>query len=267
MKQMKIIYSVIFLILVSCGKSTSQNQAKTNLTPKEERVGLDTENKYWDSICKIETKNAEKDIKQNKLTYFHYFGMVVQYRSNEEMNKLLSNYNIGIGSASYYCTVPGELQNCYARKMRQEIDKRYGKKFIDSLRTIAEKQYVENNLNKVYAFEECDTISRYPNDKCYEDFFKNYKNDFLKIAKYPEDFEFRKENDKYSWISADFILHKDGTVTNIDIELKFQNEGNYKYSSYYTKKLKEFILNTKWIPAKSMGIKVTSKVPLTIHFK
>jgi len=259
---MKIIYSVIFLTLISCGKSTPQNQAKKNQTPKE-----DTINKYWDSICKTETKNAEKDIKQNKLTYFHYLGMVVQYRSNKEMNKLLSNYNIGVGSAVSYCTVPGELQNCYAYKMRQEIDKRYGKKFIDSLRTIAEKQYVENNLNKIYAFEECDTISRYPNDKSYKDFFKNYKNDFFKIAKYPEDFEFRKEKDKYSWISADFILHKNGKVTDIDVELRFQNKKNYKYSAYYTKKIKEFILETKWIPAKSMGITVNSKVPLTIHFK
>jgi hypothetical protein len=49
--------------------------------------------------------------------------------------------------------------------MRQEIDKRFGKKFIDSLRTIAEKQYVQNNPNKIYEFEECDTLSRYPNDK------------------------------------------------------------------------------------------------------
>jgi len=259
---MKIIYSVIFLTLISCGKSASQNK-----TSKEEKVELETENKYWDSICKIETKNAEKDIKQNKLTYFHYFGMVVQYRSNEEMDKLLSNYNIGTDSAFYYCTVPGKFQNCYAHKMRQEIDKRYGKKFVDSLRIIAEKQYVKNNVNMVFAFEECDTISRYPNDKNYTEFFKNYKNDFFKITEYPQDFEFRKEKDPYSWISADFILNKDGTVTDINIELTFQNKKNYKYTSYYTKKIKEFILETKWIPAKSMGITVNSKVPLTIHFK
>ena len=178
---MKIIYSIIILTLISCGKSTSQSQVKRNQNPKE-KVELDVENKYWDSICKIETKNAEKDIKQNKLTYFHYFGMVIQYRSNVEMNKLLSNYNIGIDSASYYCTVSGELQNCYAHKMRQEIDKRYGKNFIDSLRTIAEKQYVKNNPNKIYDFEECDTISRYPEDKNYSDFFKNYKKEKMFAA-------------------------------------------------------------------------------------
>ena len=259
---MKIIYFIIFLTLISCGKSSSQNKVSV-----EQSVEFDAENKYWDSICKIETKKAEKNIKQNKLTYFHYFGMVVQYRSNVEMNKLLSNHNIRIDSASHYCTVPGELQNCYANKMEQEIDKRFGENFIDSLRTIAEKQYVKNNPNKIYEFEECDTLSRYPNDKNYSDFFETYKNDFFIIAEYPKDFEFRNEKDSYSWISADFILHKDGTVTDIDIELTFQNKKNYKYSSYFTTKLEEFILKTKWVPAKSMGVVVNSKIPLTIHFK
>lgn len=259
---MKIIYYILLFGFISCGKSTSKNKGS-----KEQNFELDAENKYWDSICRIETKNAEIDIKQNKLTYFHYFGMVVKHRSNEEMNMLLSKYNISIDSANYYCTVPGELQNCYAHKMEQEIDKRFGKNFIDSLRNVAEKLYVKNNPNKIYDFEECDTISIYPNSKSNSDFFKNYKNDFFKIAEYPKDFEFRNENDSYSWISGDFILHKDGTVTNIDIELSFQNKKNYKYSSYFTNKLKEFILNTKWIPAKSMGETVNSKVPLTIHFK
>jgi hypothetical protein len=266
-KEMKIIYYITLFALISCGKSNSQNQAKKSKTQKGKIVEIYSENKYWDSICKLETKNVEKDIKQNKLTYFHYFGMVVQYRSNEEMNKLLSKYNISIDSAPYYCTAPGQLQNCYANKMRQEIDKRYGKKFIDSLRVVAEKQYVKNNPNKIYEFQECDTLSRYPNDKNYTEFFKNYKSDFFKIVEYPEDFEFRNEKDSYSWISADFILHKDGSITNIDIELTFQNKKNYKYSSYFTTTLKEFILKTKWIPAKSMGEVVNSKVPLTITFK
>ena len=264
---MKIIYSIIFLTLISCVKSTSKNQLKKNQASKEQTAELDLENKYWDSICKTETINAEKDIKQNKLTYFHYFGIVVQYRSNEEMNKLLSNYNIRIDSASYYCTVPGELQNCYAHKMRQEIDNRYGKKFIDSLRTVAEKSYVNNNPNKIYSFDECDTIVRYPKDKTYRDFFKSYERDFWHLTEYPIDFEFRKIKDFYSSISAEFNLSKEGQVSDIDIEITFQNKKNYRYTSYFINRTKEFITKTKWIPAKSSGIIVSSKVPITIFFK
>ena len=260
---MKIIYLILLLTFISCGKSNSQNKIET----KEQIVELDVENKYWDSICKNETKNAEKDIIQNKLTYFHSFGMVTQYRSNAEMDKLLSKYKIGIGSVSYYCTVPGELQNCYAHKMEQEIEKRYGKNFIDSLRIIAEKQYVKNNPNKIYSFDECDTIARYPKDKTYRDFFKSYERDFWTFTEYPSDFEFRKINDYYSSISAEFTLSKEGIVSDVDIEITFQNKKNYKYTSYFTNKIKEFISKTKWIPAKSAEITVSSKVPLTIFFK
>lgn len=259
---MKITHYLILLFLISCGKSTSKNQ-----TSKENIVETEVENKYWDSICKIETKNAEKDVKKNKLVYFHYFGMVEQYRSNEEMNKLLSKYNIVIDSASHYCTVPGELQNCYAHKMRQEIDRRYGKHFIDSLRTIADKNFVKNNPNRIFRFDECDTISRYPKDKTYRDFFENYKNDFWKFTEYPIDFQYRKDKDPYSSISAEFTLSKNGEISNIEIEITFQNKKNYKYNSYFLNKTKEFINKTKWIPAKSGGIIVTGKVPLTLFFK
>ncbi|WP_306623035.1 hypothetical protein [Chryseobacterium ginsenosidimutans] len=225
------------------------------------------EKKYWDSTCQSDTKRAESDIKNKKLTYFHYFGMVKQYRSNEEMNILLEKYNIQIDSTAYLCTVPSELQNCYATLMDKEIGRRFGGKFIDSLRNIAEIQYVKKNPDKLYDFEECDHIPRYPGDKTYEDFFKSYSRDFWKNVRYPDDFDYRKEGDYYSRISADFILSKTGTVSNIIIDLRFQNKKNYKYSSYFITHFKSFINNTKWIPAKSMGIAINSKVPLTLFFK
>ncbi|MCW3162714.1 hypothetical protein [Chryseobacterium oryctis] len=225
------------------------------------------ERKHLDSTCKAETKRAETDIKKNKLVYFHYFGMIDSYRSNVEINNLLKKHNIKVDSALHYCTVPIELQNCYARVMRKEIDRKFGNRFIDSLRHIAELQYVNKNLNKIYSFEECDTISRYPEDKTYSDFFKSYEKNFWSSVKYPDDYEYRKDKDYYSYLSADFILHKNGNVSDIKIRLTFQNKKNYKYASYFINELKKFIKNTKWVPAKTMGIIVNSEVPLTLHFK
>lgn len=178
---MKIIYYILLFGFISCGKSTSKNQGS-----KEQNFELDAENKYWDSICRIETKNAEIDIKQNKLTYFHYFGMVVKYRSNEEMNMLLSKYNISIDSANYYCTVPGELQNCYAHKMEQEIDKRFGKNFIDSLRNVAEKLYVKNNPNKIYEFGNAIQYLYIQIVKAIQTFLRITKMTFLKLQNTPK---------------------------------------------------------------------------------
>ncbi|WP_415325514.1 hypothetical protein [Chryseobacterium sp. MMS23-Vi53] len=225
------------------------------------------EQKYWDSTCQAETKKAEIDIKNKKLVYFHYFGMVKQYRSNEEMNTLLKKYNITIDSAAYFCTVPSELQNCYAYVMRNEINKRFGRKFIDSLRNVAEIQYVKKNPDRIYPFEECDYISRYPGDKTYDDFFKTSERDFWRNVEYPEGFEFRKDKDFYSHIGAEFILSKTGKVSDTKIDIRFQNKKNYQYSSYFINELKKFIKNTKWIPAKSAGIDVNSQMRITIFFK
>lgn len=276
----KVLFSLSILILTCFAVKSKRfenrseffHQLKSDTIPDSASFAdrdrwIKEEKKYWDSTCQAETKRAKFDIKNKKLVYFHYFGMVKQYRSNEEMNVLLRKNNIQIDSTAYLCTVPAELQNCYATVMGEEIDKKFGWKFIDSLRNIAEIQYVKKNPDKIYDFDECDQIPRYPGDTTYEDFFKSYERDFWKETAYPDDFESRKEGDYYSHISADFILSKAGKVSEIKIDLKFQNKKNYKYSSYFITHLKNFINNTKWIPAKSMGINVNSKVPLTLFFK
>ncbi|SHL47643.1 hypothetical protein [Chryseobacterium polytrichastri] len=275
----KVLFSLSILILTCFtmknkrfeSKSESFYQAKSDTISDSTIIEMEKwvkeERKYWDSTCQAETKRAKADIKNKKLVYFHYFGMVKQYRSNEEMNELLRKYNIQIDSTANFCTVPSELQNCYAALMDKEIDRKFGSKFIDSLRNVAEIKYVRKNPEKIYDFQECDRIPRYSGDKTYDVFFKSYETDFWKNIKYPDDFEYRKDKDYYSYISAEFTLHKNGTVSNISINLTFQNKKNYKYSSYFINEVKKFIINTKWIPAKTMGITVNSMVPLTLHFK
>lgn len=225
------------------------------------------ERKYLDSVCQEETKRAKDDIRKNKLVFFHYFGMVEQYKGNIEMNELLKKYNIEVDSALTYCTVPLNLQNCYANVMSKEIDKRFGSKFIDSLRNVAEIKYIRKNPDKIFAFEECDWVSRYPGDKSYEEFSKSYDRDFWKTVEYPDDFEYRKDKDSYSSMGANFILYKTGKISNIKIDVTFQNKKNYKYSSYFINRLKEFVQNTKWVPAKSSGIPVNSEMEITLFFK
>jgi hypothetical protein len=183
------------------------------------------------------------------------------------MNALLKKYNIDVDSALTYCTVPINLQNCYANVMNLEIDKRFGPKFIDSLRHVAEIKYVKKNPEKIYRFEECDWISRYPGDKSYEEFSKSYERDFWKAVKYPDDFEDRKNRELYSSMGAKFILSKSGKISEVKTYISFHNKKNYKYSSYFINKLKEFVQNTKWVPAKSSGIPVNSEMEITLFFK
>lgn len=189
------------------------------------------------------------------------------FRCEKEMNLLLQKYNLSNDSVFFPTIVDNEEIYKKWDKRRELINKKFGVNFIDSLIDIAKKQYVQNNIDKVFDFEECDTISRYSGDKNYGEFFHNPNKDFFAKVKYPKDFEYRKENELYSWVEADFILHKNGKVSDIRTGVTFQNNQNNKYSTYFRKKLIKFIKKTKWIPAKSAGITVTSKVPLIIHFK
>jgi hypothetical protein len=123
---------------------------------------FETERKYSDSICQAETKRAFIDISENRLTFSHEFGLF------EDL----------LYTVLHFCTVPYELQNCYSKLMKTEIDRRFGNNFIDSLSSIAQVQYENKMREHVYAFEECDTISRSPNDKYFSDFFSTIKRTF-----------------------------------------------------------------------------------------
>jgi hypothetical protein len=65
-------------------KSESFYLAKTDTISDSLKRKMDKwmleERKYLDSACKEDTKRAKADIKKNKLVFFHYFGMVEQYK-------------------------------------------------------------------------------------------------------------------------------------------------------------------------------------------
>lgn len=271
---MRIIFSIlIILFLFSCGKSKIVDFDNINYLKSANNL---------DSLCKVETERAENDIKKGKIVYFHFFGMVAQYDSDFEFNELLLKNNIKIDSAMYYCTAD-ELEYCYSNRMYREIENHYGKNFIDSLRYIADKQFITKHPNKIYDYFVCDQNSLYPNDKSYYDFVRrdtvpiflnnknytrysqNYEYDFLKSVEYPNDYVFKKENDTLvSRISAEFTLFKNGNIKNVDIQTYFYNKINEKHSSYYSEKMKEFILKTKWVPARNKDITVNCNVSLLI---
>lgn len=178
---MKNVFTVLFIIvlfLFSC--KTKQSPVSSEYEPI---AGVsvpmdDVEKKYWDSLCDAERKNALKDIKSNQLSYTHIFGMVEMYRSDAEMDSLLSRYAIKTKKSGYYCMVPPSKQNCYSREMNKEIARRYGNTFIDSLRQKAEIIYVNKNKNKIFPFEECDMNSRYLKSNDYNEALKLVAEDF-----------------------------------------------------------------------------------------
>lgn len=220
--------------------------------------------KVIDTACINEEKRAKADIKNGKVVYCFFNGMTEMYRSNKEMKELLLKYNIQIDSALTSCFPPakGFRRNCYISIMMEEIIKRHGKSFIDSIRAQAEKKYVLNHPKTIYRFEECDTISRYPNTNNMKEFFSKPGIDFFKNFKYPKDYKPKREK-SFSYTSAYFILRKDGSITDLEVEATFQNPENNKHKKYFEDAVKEFVKNVKWIPARKKGIFVDSEMDET----
>ncbi len=267
-----------FLAFFSCKK---ENLIKKQFTKNATQIVYDQKTWYElrkrdenlkveviDTVCINQRKRAKSDIDKGKLTYFYYMGMVKIFRSNREMAELLSKFNIGIDSTHTTCFRPalGFEYYCYENEMRIAIDKKYGNNFIDSLRFQAEKKYVLKNPNKIYKFEDCDTIARYPRATNYKEHFDNYELDYFKNFNYPKGYIYKNEK-FYSYTTADFILHKDGSITNIVIETSFQNPNNEKFRKLFDKRMSDFIKKTKWIPARSAGIIVNSIMEISITYK
>lgn len=269
--KMKSLIKGLFLLsvfLFSC-KAKKQQYVKSEYDPIAGiSVAMDEEEKkYWDSLCVAESENALKDIRNNQLTYTHVFGMVEMHNSNAEMDSLLNTYSIKTREAPYYCMAPASKQNCYAREMNIEIAKRFGNSFIESLRKKAEIMYVNNNKNRVFPFEECDRNSRYFKTNDYSISLDLVKEDFWNETDYPEDFIYRKEKDFYSSMEANFILYKDGSISEPDVDITFQNDNNYQFSGYFMDKIKKFVKKSKWKSATHVGIPVNSEMNVLIFFK
>jgi hypothetical protein len=267
-----------FFCLISCKK---ENQTDKQIAENDNQIVYNQETWYelWekdknlkveviDTVCINQKERAKKDIDDGKLTYFYYMGMVEMYRSNTEMTELLSKYNIGIDSTLTTCfaPAPGFEYYCYEKEMRTAINKKYGESFIDSLRLKAEKKYVSKYPNNIYEFEDCDTIARYPRATNYKEHFDNYELDYFKNFKYPKRYKYKNEK-SYSYTTADFILHKDGSITDIVVETTFQNPENEKYRELFDKRMTDFIKKTEWIPAKSARVIVNSKMPIYVSYK
>ncbi|MDY3521954.1 hypothetical protein PG614_09965 [Riemerella anatipestifer] len=267
---MKTIVPIVVLLtflLINC-KSQNHIQIKTEYEPiAGVSIPMEQEEiKYWDSLCTAETKRAKIDINNGKLVYTHLLGMIEMYRSNTEMDSLLAKYSISTAEDAYFCTVPWGKQNCYGKEMENEISKRYGIKFIDSLRQIAENTFVHKHRNDIFKFEDCDMTSRYYGTDDYSEFIDNYKRDFFKEFKYPANFKYKNEQ-YYSYSNADFILHKDGSISNLEISSTFQNPENEKFRKEIEKQIEKFVRNAKWKPATARGILVNSEMKLTFHYK
>jgi hypothetical protein len=151
----------------------------------------------------------------------------------------------------------GFSRYCYQDVMRKEISKRYGSNFIDSLKSLVEKEFVLSNVDYVFDMQDCDRNSIYQDKMNFKDFFHETDIDLKKIFIYPKGYKFKNE-EYFSYTNIDFVLTKEGKISNLKVESTFQNSENLKYKSYFENFIKNFIKQKRWTPAKSSGIVVNA---------
>ncbi|MFC6876584.1 hypothetical protein ACFQZF_14580 [Flavobacterium myungsuense] len=149
---------LMIFILVSCQKETK------NLAPKDKngnRIFYNeiqileySQNEYIngkkvdyiiiDTSCLSQKKKAIADIENNNLTYF-----AAPTFEFDEIAPLLRKYNLKTEPYLSSCLVFGRFgKNCYEKEMIEEVNRRYGEKFFDSIRNVARKNYIIKHPNE-----------------------------------------------------------------------------------------------------------------------
>ena len=148
--------AIVILLFLCCCKEP--NKPKTNEPLKiyswEEYEKVKRKNpkqkiEIIDTICPFETKRAKLDVKKNKLVLYSYSCIA---GTLDELNLVIKPYGMIAKEGEKTCTRPPEGLNyyCYEDLMRKEIEYRYGENWIDSMETLAIKNYVIKNPDKPY---------------------------------------------------------------------------------------------------------------------
>ena len=238
------LYSLAVLAMLSC------NQKKNG----------------YEIDCDHQKKQAQNDFNYKNYTWTIFSGLGHDFLGEEEFILLLNQHHIKTQLISTSCVgVPNDqYENCREIEMNRLILKNFGKKFMDSLRFTAKKQFINNHPDEVFSYEQCDDLSRYPNSTT-DNQFNKMQADYT--AKYPTPSDYIKKKEKYySYTSASFILTKNGQIKDLLVESEFQNKKNNIFEKQFNKQLKDFVLHTQWIPGKIKGLSVDSYYEATIHY-
>lgn len=225
--------------------------------------------KYATDKCKIDSLRAVEEAKYNLSYSLALANPLLDnylFLAEKEFIQVLRENKIGYGGymIGNYFGIP---DNCFQLEMNRIVEKHFGKDFIENLQRSAVKKFIKNNPDRIFEFEECDLESRYFAAKTYHEMFKKIESDYFKNFKYPTKFVNRDLNNGYSDVEVNFILDKNGKVSQIRVELSLKEKKNYIYSSYLINSVKEFINKSKWKPASYQGIPVISKMNVLIFYK
>ena len=275
----KIIGYAFLLFVFACNQ---QKSAFEKTVPKHE------------ARCLKRIELAKKDIREGRLTFCDTLNDDYKSRNKatkEEKNELFKKYNIRYTFTYEYSRyIPDDIVmkidlndkvNCYCKYMREQIDKKYGINFIDSIMDAAEDLYFTKFIDFRFSEKDCDVPPIYPGDEEYSETFSNsFSEDFKQLLLKSVGRFNSKHSDNKGYVQICINVDRDGTAQLSDYELYLNSNSKYKYKGYreinpptnprYEDYLKENLIKivktTGWTPAKVRGQHVYSYRTIGFYF-
>lgn len=224
-----------------------------------------------DTTCLKAVKKAKADIQKGKLTFCHFAGSLLYnpLRSSDEMDSLLKTFGIDYKEEITSDVIfEGQTQGCYCDFMKEQIDNKFGKTFIDSLLNVSDSLYVQNNINDTFYYANCDTRPNYPSDTDTnpDEYSEIFQSDFDKSIKYPRGYIKRPNYDSSAFVDVHLYVDKSGKAVVTDYWFLFDMKTNHKYEKNFEKAIEKAMRKTGWTPATIRNQKVNSDMVMRLGF-
>jgi hypothetical protein len=224
-----------------------------------------------DTTCLEEIKKARQDKQNGKLAYCHFAGSMLYepLRSAREMDSLLKKAGIGYKEEITSDVIfENQTQGCYCDFMKEQIDDRFGKSFIDSLINLSDRLYVQNNINDTFYYASCDTRPNYPADTGInpDEYSEVFQSDIERDIKYPTGYIKRPNYDSSAFVDVHLYVDKVGNAFINSYWFLFDMKTNHRYERYFEREIEKAMRKTGWTPATIRNQKVNSDMVMRLYF-
>lgn len=159
-----------------------------------------------------------------------------------------------------------QTEGCYCDFMKEEIDKKFGKTFIDSLLRVSDSLYVENNISGTFDYTICDTRPNYPKDtvSASDEYSEVFQRDFDTKVKYPVGYIKSPGHNTPAFADVRLYVDKLGNATITSCWFYFDIKKNHRYEKYFENKIQNVMRKTGWTPAIIRKQKVNSDMVMRL---
>ena len=189
------------------------------------------------------------------------------FRNGKELKLLLEKYEIGYGEYIVSDVVyENQTQGCYCDFMKEEIDKKFGKTFIDSLLSVSDSLYVQNNINGTFDYGICDTRPNYPTDtvSALDEYSEVFQRDFDSKVKYPVGYIKSPGQNTPAFADVRLYVDKSGNASVTSFWFLFDVKQNHRYERYFEREIKRVMRKSGWTPATILKQKVNSDMVMRL---